>query len=851
MKISKDLVQKALQEILQEETPTGKVLKEWGSSDQYAMNQSIHKDLGNPEEFPGLSKVMSAAEDAVDYYWEDWEEYETDHSGLVMHAAKRYANSMFPDFMANAAKFMAPVDEETTFVTDKAGKTHTTDLDQKASRALALDSDIKDIETAKGKKIKEDLDTTNGIVTVKGKKIKEDHQHNPNDDSDMAKIELLKVAEYSQELLQMIDDGQELDAWIQSKITKISDYIGTVKHYLEGEEYLDHHYGKDHPAKGDEDFYNAIPDEHQEMYEAWVKENTTVLTEALGVSRGELQRIADLYGPQRFTQTILSIRDENVLDDILDALRPLLEEGKEKSQFSLVTMEDSIEADSKEEFIEKMKQAGYDHTGDLSAETDPYKDHPTVDKSWNYGLPRFKQVHGPMNNGGQFRYETLDAYDLYSLEEGLSDDERAKIYFLQQFKQGNIDKLPQDPKVAYLQKLTQDQIDHDKETYRKEIEEGMGGQLDEPYFIEVSVRDARKALDIYKDQFREEDVEMYGSNVYASADPEVIYDLMMSFQAHDIEVHDYEADEEMMENFFSSQNKDKEEEEPKDFIDRYTQQMSYWNEDNHPGKGKRRDTPEEREGSRQAGMQMTQQTHRDKSKYTRKEKHKQNFNEADLNDPVAMKMRAAKDKLAKMRAANAGDDGNDKFFDNAKKIALLKKERERLMRDMEQEAEPAGGPVADEYGDKLNRIDAAIAKLSGRLNEGEKATPSQEEVDQFFQDNITLGTHYLNRKPVMGQKGSFNKTEIAPWDEVDYSNWKTLQAKTLDESLASIERDLDKVLIDIKTHLEMYKDAEGDTAKKAAVQMLKKLNDKKKDLLKQKVSAVAGTGRDQELDKDE
>ena len=376
----------------------------------------------------------------------------------------------------------------------------------------------------------------------------------------------------------------------------------------------------------------------------------------------------------------------------------------------------------------------------------------------------------------------------------------------------------------------------------------MGGQLDEPYFIEVSVRDARKALDIYKDQFREEDVEMYGSNVYASADPEVIYDLMMSFQAHDIEVHDYEADEEMMENFFSSQNKDKEEEEPKDFIDRYTQQMSYWNEDNHPGKGKRRDTPEEREGSRQAGMQMTQQTHRDKSKYTRKEKHKQNFNEADLNDPVAMKMRAAKDKLAKMRAANAGDDGNDKFFDNAKKIALLKKERERLMRDMEQEAEPAGGPVADEYGDKLNRIDAAIAKLSGRLNEGEKATPSQEEVDQFFQDNITLGTHYLNRKPVMGQKGSFNKTEIAPWDEVDYSNWKTLQAKTLDESLASIERDLDKVLIDIKTHLEMYKDAEGDTAKKAAVQMLKKLNDKKKDLLKQKVSAVAGTGRDQELD---
>jgi hypothetical protein len=30
------------------------------------------------------------------------------------------------------------------------------------------------------------------------------------------------------------------------------------------------------------------------------------------------------------------------------------------------------------------------------------------------------------------------------------------------------------------------------------------------------------------------------------------------------------------------------------------------------------------------------------------------------------------------------------------------------------EAEPEGGPIADEYGSKLNRIDKAIAKLSGR-----------------------------------------------------------------------------------------------------------------------------------------
>ena len=88
-----------------------------------------------------------------------------------------------------------------------------------------------------------------------------------------------------------------------------------------------------------------------------------------------------------------------------------------------------------------------------------------------------------------------------------------------------------------------------------------------------------------------------------------------------------------------------------------------------------------------------------------------NLDEMDLNDPVAMKMRAAKDKLSKMRAANAGDDGNDKFFDAAK-LRALKKKRAEIMRDMEQEAEMEGGPIADKYGDMLNKIDRAIDMLS-------------------------------------------------------------------------------------------------------------------------------------------
>lgn len=49
----------------------------------------------------------------------------------------------------------------------------------------------------------------------------------------MAKSQLYKASTYAAELEEMIEDGEELDSWVQSKITKASDYLSSVKHYLE------------------------------------------------------------------------------------------------------------------------------------------------------------------------------------------------------------------------------------------------------------------------------------------------------------------------------------------------------------------------------------------------------------------------------------------------------------------------------------------------------------------------------------------------------------------------------------------------------------------------------------------
>jgi hypothetical protein len=95
--------------------------------------------------------------------------------------------------------------------------------------------------------------------------------------------------------------------------------------------------------------------------------------------------------------------------------------------------------------------------------------------------------------------------------------------------------------------------------------------------------------------------------------------------------------------------------------------------------------------------------------------HASLINEMDINDPVLMKMRALKTKIGRKRGS--GKSGSEKELNPWGKAVLIKKlklKRDQVMRDMEQEAEPEGGPIADKYGDMLNKIDAALAKASGR-----------------------------------------------------------------------------------------------------------------------------------------
>ena len=56
-----------------------------------------------------------------------------------------------------------------------------------------------------------------------------------NHEAAMARADLYKLANYSMKLFKMIQEGQELEGWVQAKVTKAADYIASVYHFMQYE----------------------------------------------------------------------------------------------------------------------------------------------------------------------------------------------------------------------------------------------------------------------------------------------------------------------------------------------------------------------------------------------------------------------------------------------------------------------------------------------------------------------------------------------------------------------------------------------------------------------------------------
>jgi hypothetical protein len=67
---------------------------------------------------------------------------------------------------------------------------------------------------------------------MKKNRLFEDDWKQANDESKVAKMQLKNMQANIQELLNKIDSAEELDAWVQSYLTKADDYLDSVKKYV-------------------------------------------------------------------------------------------------------------------------------------------------------------------------------------------------------------------------------------------------------------------------------------------------------------------------------------------------------------------------------------------------------------------------------------------------------------------------------------------------------------------------------------------------------------------------------------------------------------------------------------------
>ena len=201
---------------------------------------------------------------------------------------------------------------------------------------------------------------------------------------------------------------------------------------------------------------------------------------------------------------------------------------------------------------------------------------------------------------------------------------------------------------------------------------------------------------------------------------------------------------------------------------------------------------------------------------------KEDINEAtDFNDPALMKARAAQMKRDKIEA-----DEEDKqayldkkygknFMDKLEaeivlkqQIGDLKDEREQIMIDMEQEAEPEGGEIADEYGSRLNDIDSRMELIQKDIDDLRMYESVNEDLDIGHQDDEpSMLKSELARA---GQMIQMLYRAVDKYDdiegEVDFPQWwqaKIIKANTLldsafdylagEEDVAKIDAMIDRI----------------------------------------------------------
>ena len=201
----------------------------------------------------------------------------------------------------------------------------------------------------------------------------------------------------------------------------------------------------------------------------------------------------------------------------------------------------------------------------------------------------------------------------------------------------------------------------------------------------------------------------------------------------------------------------------------------------------------------------------------------ESLQEIDVNDPALMRARAARDQMK----------SNPRIgFDQALDLRGEKKDLEsrisQLYRDMEQEAEPEGGPISDQYADEITFYEDAI-----RLKKG----PRKKDMPY----DVAIGKMTQDEYDTIVSKDDFNKS--SQFDRMNEGEW-TYEFGELDESASTEEK---RIALRAIKSIAKYRGVSEDEAKRDLIRAAKELGGLKEAINDVKETIKLGKTLNEEL----
>jgi hypothetical protein len=196
------------------------------------------------------------------------------------------------------------------------------------------------------------------------------HEAEKDHEVQMARSDLYKIAKYAVAIHKMLKDRSEMDGlegWVQSKITKSADYMGAVKHYMEGEAMQDVELAVV-PVAGDMTDAMTMPEEsvEEEIQEAVeVTEDREVMVRATNIDYAG--PALDKLPTDVNVKVMVNPGDDE--DDIFDAVADELEDryGVKVNGFDMKMMEDMSDEEI-DDFHKELDDVVHKHLGHSSDE---------------------------------------------------------------------------------------------------------------------------------------------------------------------------------------------------------------------------------------------------------------------------------------------------------------------------------------------------------------------------------------------------------------------------------------------------------------------------------------------------